>query len=63
MHLAGIHANQYPGCIYLCIGHWVVYGYSISLVSRLCVPPTILTERVGSGHETRWYGPTGHLQF
>ena len=63
---SGNHASQCmgcipQGCIYMCIGHWL-YMVSISLVSRLCVPPTILTERVHRvWHETRWYGPTGHL--
>ena len=46
MHLAGIHANQYPGCIpqgciYMCIGHWVncIWLVSVSCPDCVCLPP------------------------
>ena len=57
MNLPGIQPTNaqvvYHRVVYTCVQATGLYMVSISLMSRLCVPPTILTERVESEHETR----------
>ena len=57
LYTTGLYIHVYrPLVVYA----WLV---SVSCPDCVCLPPFSLRGYTGSGHETWWYGPTGHLQF